>query len=175
MKRLDRESFATLLRQARIKPRLMRELRFVPEEIDNWDDLEMLAVPTRSKNEGVLLTQLDDLYIIPYELSIGLKDTATGRAKPVVCDFCYTWQQGGKSGRITFHRASDGHTFTYLCCADLRCSLHARNLTPEAALSRTQLHEDLTAEQRIARLKDNLKRLVITLAIQPAVQADSIE
>jgi|ADGO01.1.fsa_nt_gi hypothetical protein len=175
MNSLDRESFAVLLKQERIKPRLARELRFVPEEIDNWNDLDMLAIAARSKNEGVLLIQTDNLYVIPYELSIGLKDIATGRAKPVVCDFCYTWQQGGKSGRITFRRESDGHTFTYLCCADLRCSLHVRSITSEAAFSRTQLHEDLTTEQRIARLKDNLKQLVITIAIQPAVQADSIE
>lgn len=168
MKSLDREAFAALLRQERVRPRLARELRFVPEEIDNWDNLDMLAITTRSKNEGVLLVQTDNLYMVPYELSVGLKDVATGRTKPVVCDFCYTWQRGGKSGQITFRRASDGHALTFLCCADLRCSLHVRNLTQEATLSRTQLHEDITSEQRIARLKDKLSRVITTLGAQPA-------
>lgn len=173
MKSFSREEFSALLKEQRIKSRLSRELRFVPEEIDSWDDLDMLAVGTRSGREGVLVVQTDNFYMLPYELSVGLKDASTGRTKPVVCDFCYTWQRGGKSGRITFRRASDDHTFTFLCCADLRCSLHVRNTTPEAILSRTQLHEDITTEQRLARLQDKLKRVIKILGAQPGTPIGS--
>ena len=168
MKSLNREEFSALLKKQRTKLRLSRELRFVPEEIDNWDDLDVLAVETRSRAEGILLVQTDKFFMLPYELRVGLKDTTTGRTKSVICDFCCTWQRGGNSGSITFRRPSDNHSFTFLCCADLRCSLHVRNLTPQATLSRTQLHEDITKEQRIARLKDRLNRVIAILGASPA-------
>lgn len=169
MNTVSREELSSLLKTQRIKSRLARELRFIPEEVHNWDDLEMLAVSTRSNAEGVLLVQTDDFFMLPYERATGLKDKVTGRSKPVTCDFCYTWQQGGKAGRITFRRKSDDHTFTYLCCADLRCSLHVRGLTAESMLSRTQLHENLTNERRIARLKENLNAIITMLSYQPVV------
>lgn len=97
MQRLDRAQFSLLLTSQRIKPRLIRELRFVPEEIEDWDELELLAISTRSKAEGLLLIQDTDLYVLPYELATGLKDKTTGRSKPITCDFCYTWQQGGRA------------------------------------------------------------------------------
>jgi hypothetical protein len=167
MQSLDREQFATLLKQQRVKPRLVRELRFVPEDIVHWHNLELLTIGTRSGAEGVLLAQTTGFYLLPYEMSKGMADKATGRSRAITCDFCYTWQQGTKAGRITFRRPSDDHTFTYLCCGDLRCSLHVRNLTPESTLSRTQLHEDITTEQRILRLKDKLDRIITTIGISP--------
>lgn len=172
MKGLSREEFSVLLKELRLKSRLSRELRFTPEAIDGWDNLDMLAVGTRSKAEGVLLIQTNNFYVLPYELAVGIKDTATGRTKPVVCDFCYTWQQGGKAGRVTFRRPVDDHTFTFLCCGDLKCSLHVRGLTPEAVLSRLQLHEDITEAQRITRLKARLDDVLAILGVQPVPPAD---
>lgn len=172
MKSLDREQLAALLKDQRIKQRLARELRFVPEDIPDWENIDMLAIATRSGAEGVLLVQTDKFYIVPYQLTTGIKDKSTGRSKPITCDLCYTWQQGGKAGRITLRRAEDDHTFTYLCCADLRCSLHVRNLTSESTLSRTQLHEDITPEQRIARLKRKLDEILQTIGASPAASID---
>lgn len=169
MKSFDREEFSLLLKTQRVKPRLAREVRFVPEGIRGWDDLELLAVSTRSATEGVLLVQTDNLFVLPYELTIGLKDKLSGRSKPITCDFCYTWQQGGNAGRVTFRRKSDDHTFTYLCCADLQCSLHVRGMTAESILARTQLREDLTDEQRIVRLKTKLNRIINILECTPVV------
>ncbi|HSX31400.1 MAG TPA: FBP domain-containing protein [Candidatus Saccharimonadales bacterium] len=166
MKALSREEFAVLLKEQRVRPRLVQDLRFAPEEINDWEDLELLSVRTRSEAEGLLLIQLDSFYLLPYELTRGLRDTATGRSKPIICDFCYTWQQGGKISRITFHRASDDHRLSFLCCADLQCSRHIRNKTAESALSRTQLHEDITVAQRIERLKAKLQKLTGVLQAQ---------
>ena len=167
MKSLTREQFSSLLKEQRIKTRLVRELRFNPDEITDWDDREMLAVGTRSSAEGLLLVQTDSFYVIPYELNTGIADKTSGRSKPITCDFCYTWQRGGNAARITFRRASDNHTFSYLCCGDLRCSLHVRNLTPESILSRTQLHEDITTEQRIVRHMRKLDEVILTLGAKP--------
>lgn len=169
MKSLDREQLSILLKEQHIKQRLVRELRFVPEDITDWENIDMLAVTTRSGAEGVLLIQTDRLYVVPYQLSTGIKDKSTGRSRPITCDLCYTWQQGGKAGRITFRRAEDDHTFTYLCCSDLRCSIHVRSLTSESTLSRTQLHEDITTEQRIARLKRKLDEILLTIGASPAL------
>lgn len=167
MEPLSREAFTKLLKEQRVKQRLARELRFSPDEITHWPERDMLAISTRSNREGLLLMQFDDFYMVPYELMTGLADKATGRAKPITCDFCLTWQQGGKAGRISFRRDSDGHTFTYLCCGDLLCSLHIRNITSESTLSRTQLREDITVEDRIARFHERTMRILTTLGVEP--------
>lgn len=163
---LSREQFSAILKEQRVKSRLSRELRFFPEEIENWANLDMLAIGTRSGNEGLLLIQMESFYIISYELTTKIM-TNTGRSKPITCDLCYTWHIGGKSGRITFRRTNDNHTFTFLCCGDLRCSLHVRDMTQESVLSRAQLHEDISTEQRVARQKKKLINLIDILNIQP--------
>lgn len=157
MKNISREEFLLLLKQARIKQRLQRELRFTPESIV-WQDREMLAITTRSGNEGILLIEQGSLVVVPFEIKRALTDTRTGRSKPITCDFCHTWQRGGNAASITFARDSQT-SVTFLCCADLACSLHVRDRTPEAALSRTQLHEDMATVQRIARLRRNLHKI----------------
>jgi len=160
MQQLTANEFDVLLQQAKIKPRLRRDIRFTLNAIADWEDRELLAISTKSGREGVVAIELDsNVSVIPYELLARVADT-TGRSKPITCDFCHTWQRGGNAGRITFTRKSDGHTLTFLCCADLQCSLHVRGKTPQALLSRTQLHEDLTTEQRIERLRHKLRNLM---------------
>lgn len=163
MNAITREELAEYLKTLRINKRLVRELRFTPEAINAWDDRELLAISTRSNIEGVLLIETASRHLIPYTLSGGLTDAATGRSKAAICDFCFTWQGGGKSKRISFVRTSDGHSLTYICCGDLQCSLHVRGRTPEATLSRSQLREDITEAQRIVRLRQKLNALVETL------------
>jgi hypothetical protein len=167
MKALDRTQFAALLKSQRVRPRLVRELRFVPEDITDWQDRELLAITTRSGAAGVALIQTDDTYLLPFELATKIADKTTGRTKAVICDFCYTWQRGSNAARITFQRPSDSHSFTFLCCADLKCSLHVRDHTSEAALSRSQLREDLTPAQRVQRLTEKLDSLIRLLGVLP--------
>lgn len=168
MQQFNTDEFMALLKAQRVGSRLVRDIRFNPDHA--LPDHELLAVLTRSGNEGVLLVNLDaDLYVLAFELMTNVRDNTTGRAKPITCDFCYTWQQGDKAGRITFMRASDGHKFTFLCCGDLQCSSHVRGLTSEALLSRTQLHEDMTPEQRAARLRTKLADLITLLDASPAI------
>lgn len=157
MKAIDREEFAELLRDTRIKPRLKRELRFVPEEIAHWELRDFLAVTNRSGSEGVLVAPLSKLYVLPFELH---KRTANrmGRVEAIICDFCATWQRGSNSATITFYK--DKSSVSFLCCADLLCSLHVRSKTSAATLSRTQLREQVSPEARIIRLHDRLEKIL---------------
>jgi hypothetical protein len=167
MQALDREQLTQLLKAQRVRPRLVRDLRFVPEEITDWHNRELLAISTRSGAAGVLLIETGQSYVLPYELTTKIADKTTGRTKAVICDFCYTWQRGSNAARITFLRPSDSHSFTFLCCADLACSLHVRNLTPQASLSRSQLREDLSPAQRVQRLREKLDGLIALLDYPP--------
>lgn len=166
MKRIEPTAFEQIMRAAGVRGRLRRELRWTPDQYELYDDRELLAIADKAGRNGLLLIELGEaLYGTPYELLPGIRD-ASGRSKPVICDFCYTWQRGGNIGRITF-RLNENRTLTYICCADLQCSLHVRNLTPAAALSRTQLREDITVERRIERLRMKLEALVISLGSRP--------
>jgi hypothetical protein len=127
MRHINREEFEEIVRRASVKPRLRRELKFVPEDVASWEERELLAVADRTAKRGVLFIELDALlYVVPYQLHGRVADK-TGRSKPITCDFCYTWQAGGKAGRITFG-LEDERSLTFLCCADLQCSLHVRSM-----------------------------------------------
>lgn len=166
MKQIDRQTWESLLKQTHLKQRFIKSLRFVPEEVA-WEDHDFAAITDRNGSKGILLIEHGSYYLIPFELKKGIVDRQTGRSHPITCDFCCTWQQGTRAASITFIRLTDNHTFTYLCCADLRCSLHVRDKTPEALLSRAQLREDLSPKQRIERLKKNIERIIIPLAGSP--------
>lgn len=159
MNAVNRQEILTLLKRARVRASLVRELRFTPEEIDDWEERELLPVFARSGNEGVLLIELGQLHVLPFKLRHGVTNKSTGRTKPITCDFCYTWQPGGNAASITFPLA-DRHTVTYLCCADLNCGAHVRSKTPASLVSRTQLPESITSEERIARLRRKLQGVV---------------
>lgn len=161
MNKLNRQQFMLKLSEARISKRLIGNLKFT-EEID-WQDAEMIAIADMSGNEGVLLIDVNDLTVLPYELRKRLGNQQ-GKLRSVICDLCLTWQAPGKAAQITFRRKSDRHSFTYLCCADLQCSRHVRGKTPEAELSKTQIKEDIDVEHRIERLQEKLNKLIATLA-----------
>lgn len=155
MKAITREEFAQIIKS--MKPRLRRELRFVPEEITSWQDRDFLAVMNRGKTEGIIIAPLETLHLAPFRLQ-KRRPNASGRVEPVICDFCATWQRGSNSATITFIKEKS--TQTFLCCADLLCSLHVRNKTPESKLSRVQLREHTTLEDRVRRLKLKLEAVI---------------
>ncbi|HMH70371.1 MAG TPA: FBP domain-containing protein [Candidatus Saccharimonadales bacterium] len=155
---IDREEFAQLLRENSIKLRLKREVRFVPEEIEEWDSRDFLAVTNRSGSEGILIAPLEAMYVVPFQLHKRMPSSRSGRTEAIICDFCATWQRGSNSATITFFKKSS--TISFLCCADLLCSLHVRSKTLAATLSRTQLREDITAEGRISRLRARLTAIL---------------
>lgn len=172
MHALTLEQFNDIAQQARIKPKLRRDVRFTAStshmSVQDWNETELLAITDRSEHRGVLLMAPSDaVYVVAYELSSGIV-SSTGQAQPIICDFCRTWQSGLRAGSISFQKDSHSNNrITFLCCADLRCSQHVRSLTSAARTSRAQLREHLTGEQRVERLKDRLKQIVMTMQLAP--------
>jgi hypothetical protein len=156
MKAITRDELIHLVNEARVKPRLRRELRFVPEEVTDWEDRDFIAITVKSGTEGVIVAPLQKLYVVPFQLQ-KRKANQFGRMEAIICDICATWQRGSSSATITFPK--DTGSVSYLCCADLLCSLHVRDETPESILSRTQLREYTTIENRIIRLKNHLQNI----------------
>ncbi len=146
-----RQELEKILKDARVSKRLVRDIRYVPEEITHADIRDFMPVTTKSGNEGVLL--FGDK-IIQFTLD-KRRPNAAGRVEAIICDICATWQRGTNSAILTF-KVSAVHTISHLVCADLDCSLHVRGLTNASKLARTQIREQITPEGRIERLHDRL-------------------
>ncbi|MCA9337053.1 FBP domain-containing protein [Candidatus Saccharibacteria bacterium] len=143
------------LKKTRIKPRIIRELRYVPSEILHSESRDFLVIMNKSRSEGVLL--FESMF---YPFSLTKKAaSSTGRVDGIICDICSTWQRGNNAARIAFAKG-DRRSVSYLVCADLDCSLHVRDMTPESKLSRVQLREHVALDGRIERLYTNLSRLL---------------
>lgn len=157
MNEITRDQFAQLLIEQGIKKKLRNELKFTPEAIE-WPHYDFVAVFDKARRNGVLIYG-DRLY--PVSLSL-TKPGSKGRLEPIICDICATWRRGSEAASLTFSK-TDKQSVSFLVCADLDCSLHVRGLTKTAALSRTQLREDIDAERRVERLHERLARLLSRL------------
>lgn len=160
------------MHQADIKPRLKSELKFIKSTAHipaDWASYELLAISDRTEEKGVLLLQPnEELFIAQYELSRRIIDHATGRARAIICDFCYTWQPGSNAASITFTHAKTKHKVSFLCCADLECSQHVRTVTKASLVSRSQIRENLSNDDRVARLKRHIEEKIHQLEISPS-------
>lgn len=152
-----------LVKQGILKRKYALDLKFAPAEISNWHERDFLAVTDRHCSKGVIIAELDTLFKVPFSLQSRRPSSMTGRTEAIICDFCSTWQRGSNSAVITFDLGSKSSR-SYLCCADLMCSLHVRDLTTQAALSRTQLREQVTPIRRIERLRENLHSILMALS-----------
>lgn len=155
MHRISREEFAQRVVAARIKPRLRKILRFVPEEITEWDARDFLAVTDKSGNEGVLLYKdmTAAFTLSPRVARVG------GHVAAIICDICATWRRGPESAVLTLPKG-DSRSVSYLVCADLDCSLHVRGMTDAGILSRSQVREDITLDRRKERLRERLEAIL---------------
>lgn len=162
MQRLTIAILSDLLRESGLKKKLVAELKFQPELIGSWSERDFIAITDRHRSKGVIVADLSRRYIMPFRLQPRKASNTTGRIEAIICDLCSTWQRGSHSAVITFDR-SDKSSRSYLCCADLQCSLHVRGLTPQAKLSRTQLREQATPDRRIERLRENLEKILSEL------------
>jgi len=171
MQKIELQFFDQLLDESTLKQRLKRELRFNTSishlDDSKWDEIEMINISSRSGNEGVLMLGLSSsIYLLPYQFKKIGPSASTGRPQPIICDFCKTWQSGTRARTITFTNVkSSKSNVTYLCCGDLRCSDHVRSKSSASKISRTQLREDMTNENRIDRLNERLYTLVNDLEI----------
>jgi len=151
-----RETFSELLKERRISKRLVRDIRYVPEEITNSEDRDFIAVFNKSGNEGVLLFEG---VVVPIE-RMKRSPNKAGRVEAIICDICATWQRGTNSAVLALRRSGE-RSSSYLVCADLDCSLHVRDLTDASKLSRAQLREHITVPDRIVRLCTRLRAICV--------------
>jgi hypothetical protein len=129
--------------------------------------LEVSPVFDRLQRRGILLCSIGGrLFARPFLLA-KLKPDPSGRIKPVICDFCFTRQPGSRIAFVTFNRVAGGGANSWLCCADLGCALNARGLTTAAQDSAKLLQENISTEQRIARLQKHMQRVIETLELKP--------
>lgn len=154
---LSREELIELLKDHRISKRLMRDLRYVPEEITHPESRDFLTITNKSLSEGVLLYE-------DYAVSFSLAKRSanrSGRVEAIICDICATWRRGTGSAVLTFKKSAT-RSASFLVCLDLDCSLHVRDMTEASKLSRTQLREHITPEARVERLRIRLEALLAT-------------
>lgn len=187
---ITKETYAAYLRSFEIKqPRQPHRQFTYPDRFDDIrlgdEQVEVLPLTDRSGSEGVLIGVVDEL-VYASRYSVGARSVdKTGRSKPAICDLCKTQQEAGGVRLVSFPKPdadSEHDSNGYLCCADLACSLHVRDLTPESLRSRTVLRETefvdgvqkpLTTERRIARLKNNLTVLFEHLGVEPQLLGES--
>jgi len=172
MNQVSADQFDELLKEAPMKPRMKRDIKFraSTERMDDvaWQETELLPLWNKSRNGGILLIQLSGhLYMIAYDSTKSATDT-TGRSKSVICDLCYTWQSNSGGGFVTFYPDKSGDkSFSLLCCRDLACSANVRTKTTAALRSRAQLREDLTNADRVERLQHKIAAFTKRLGIAP--------
>lgn len=170
---LSQEAFDRVLQQVDMKPRLKKELKFVASTAhlsEDWSTYELISIADRTGDRGMLLLQpVDTLYAVQYELSRRIVDSSTGRDRAIICDFCYTWQPGSNAASITFTSPDSKHKIRFLCCGDLACSQHVRTATKASIVSRAQLRENLSDDERVVRLKTRLMAKIEQLGLKKIV------
>ena len=68
-------------------------------ESSEWNNYEIIGLRTKDRGSGVLLMELDGrLYSALYDIN-EMRDQSTGLSKPIICDFCKTWQTGERAGK----------------------------------------------------------------------------
>jgi hypothetical protein len=157
----QRDELTALLKKHGASKRLQRDIRYVPEEITYADERDFLAVTNKAENEGVLVYEN---VVVPFTLS-KRSANSRGRVEAIICDICATWQRGTNSAVMTLKKDAK-HSISHLVCAGLDCSLHVRDLTDVAKLSRTQLREYITPEDRVKRLKTRLAEILDAKMVQ---------
>jgi hypothetical protein len=145
------------------------------------EQIEIVPLFDRSRTNGVLIGVVDELvYASKFNVSNAVRDSS-GRLKPAICDLCCTQQASGGVRIVNFpshNRYTPYDAKGRLMCADLRCSLHIRDLTAESTSSRVSLRETETVEgmqkpmsieARAARLKRNMTALFENLGVAPQI------
>ena len=165
MRAITPDAYEAAIKAAGLKPKFVAELRPKLSIRSDWEDRDFLAITDRSGNVGILWIDVEDsVHILPFELRRGIIDKATGRAKPVICDLCFTQQIGTNAARLTINMPKAvGTTRGLLVCADLACSAHVRGKTLAGIKSKAQLRETLTIESKIERLTQHLRDLITSL------------
>ncbi|HLS78461.1 MAG TPA: FBP domain-containing protein [Nocardia sp.] len=129
----------------------------VPRDLADrpWDELDFFGWTDPSMpGRCYLVAPREDG---PVGVALRYETGGTGRAQ--LCSICLTTHTGGGVCLLTAHKAGEsgrrGNSVGIYMCTDLACSLYARGRKRPAAGSRYR--EDLTPEEKIERVRDNLE------------------
>ncbi|MEU6185032.1 MULTISPECIES: FBP domain-containing protein [unclassified Nocardia] len=135
----------------------------VPKDLDErpWADLDFLGWSDPSlPGRGYLVVPRDDRLV-----GVALRYATGGTGRAQMCTICLTTHTGGGVSLMTAHKAGEsgrrGNSVGTYMCTDLACSLYARNKKRPALGSRYR--EDLTPEEKIERVRDNLNTFLAKL------------
>ncbi len=161
MKKITESQMQAILKEGRYNKKVLSELRLGLLETMDWENLDFFTLSDKANQKGLLFYETEDrILIIPYRIT-RKTPSLDGRNKAVICDICKTWRKGDATGLLNIIDPGNKHRTTgCYTCLDLNCSLHVRDLTPQAMLSRTQLRESITIPNRIARLHQNFDNLL---------------
>jgi hypothetical protein len=135
----------------------------VPRDLDErpWADLDFLGWSDPSfPGRGYLVVPRDDRLV-----GVALRYATGGAGRAQMCAICLTTHTGGGVSLMTAHKAGEsgrrGNSVGTYMCTDLACSLYARNKKRPALGSRYR--EDLTPEEKVERVRDNLNTFLAKL------------
>jgi hypothetical protein len=135
----------------------------VPRDLDErpWADLDFLGWSDPSfPGRGYLVVPRDDRLV-----GVALRYATGGAGRAQMCAICLTTHTGGGVSLMTAHKAGEsgrrGNSVGTYMCTDLACSLYARNKKRPALGSRYR--EDLTPEEKVERVGDNLNTFLAKL------------
>jgi hypothetical protein len=165
---IDKEQFDDYLAGLGIKQPKAPAKRYEWDNIlAEIDEPEIQPFFTRSLSSGVVVFRIGAetrtaVFVVGKKVS-----DKSGASKPIICDLCKTQRSNGDTRLVTFYRSdlppSRQHDISWLCCKDLMCSAHVRNLTHASLISRSQLREtqlDHNAQQVVLSEESMKKRLV---------------
>jgi hypothetical protein len=135
----------------------------VPRDLDErpWADLDFLGWSDPSfPGRGYLVVPQDDR-----QVGVAQRYATGGAGRAQMCAICLTTHTGGGVSLMTAHKAGEsgrrGNSVGTYMCTDLACSLYARNKKRPALGSRYR--EDLTPEEKVERVRDNLNTFLAKL------------
>ncbi|GAA4473663.1 FBP domain-containing protein [Rhodococcus olei] len=128
----------------------------VPRDLDErpWEDMDFLgwSDPSLAGRCYVVVPQGLDL------VGIALRAAKGGSGRTGMCAICMTTHTGGGVTLMTAAKAGEagrrGNSVGILMCADLACSLYARNKKRPALGNRYR--ESLSTEEKVQRVRDNI-------------------
>ena len=125
-----------------------------------WADLDQLGwVDPRAPQSAFLVTVTGAHGLVGLTLR---RNAGSGGRRARMCSLCHTTHSGQGVALMVARRAGragrDGNTVGLDVCAGLECSLYARGIVAAPAVS--AVHETLTVEARVARLRRNLDGFV---------------
>ncbi|RKE23263.1 FBP domain-containing protein [Streptomyces sp. TLI_171] len=118
-----------------------------------WSELDFLGWrDPQAPDRAYLVTELGDG---PEAVVLRSSSGASWQPRRSICSLCVTTHTGGVSllvAPLAGPAGRQGNSVGAYMCSDLACSLYVRDLRETG----TKIHESLTQEQRIERMRGNL-------------------